>query len=73
MSFGLAAGSLVTGWFLEGLPQTDQAAVLHALHYAFVTLAGITFVSSLSFWGLHPADGDSVSRGGRVTDAQNAA
>lgn len=73
MSFGLAVGSLVAGWFLEGLPQTDHAAVLHALHYAFVTLAGTTFVSSLSFWGLRPTDGDSVSRGTRVTESQHAA
>ena len=27
MSFGLAAGSLVAGWFLAGLPQTDRALV----------------------------------------------
>ncbi|MDB5874370.1 MAG: EmrB/QacA family drug resistance transporter [Ramlibacter sp.] len=68
MSFGLAAGSLVAGWFLSGLPQTDQGAVLHALHYAFVTLAAITVVSSLSFWGLRPDDGDSVSRGAPVVE-----
>jgi EmrB/QacA subfamily drug resistance transporter len=64
MSFGLAAGSLVAGWFLAGLPQTDQALVTNALHKAFLTLAAITVVSSLSFWRLRRDDGEAVSRGG---------
>ena len=63
MSFGLACGSLVAAWYLDGLPQTDPAAVMNALHHAFLTLAGVTLVSSLSFWALRPNDGDSVSRG----------
>lgn len=62
MSFGLACGSLVAGWYLGGLPQTDQTAVINALHHAFLTLGIITAVSSLSFWTLKPHDGDSVSR-----------
>jgi len=63
MSFGLACGSLVASWYLAGLPQTDPVAVMNALHHAFLTLAGVTLVSSLSFWALRPGDGDSVSRG----------
>jgi MFS family permease len=63
MSFGLAAGSLVTGWFLDGLPQTDHALVTNALHKAFLTLAFITVVSSASFWSLRRDDGEAVSRG----------
>jgi MFS family permease len=70
MSFGLAAGSLVAGWYLSGLPQTDQAVVTQALHHAFLTLAVITVVSSLSFWQLRPGDGESVSRGARVAESQ---
>ena len=62
MSFGLAFGSLLAGWYLAGLPQTDQIAVTRALHYAFLTLAGLTLVSALSFWSLRPNDGESVSR-----------
>ena len=62
MSFGLAFGSLLAGWYLAGLPQTDRIAVTHALHYAFLTLAGLTLLSSLSFWRLRPNDGESVSR-----------
>jgi EmrB/QacA subfamily drug resistance transporter len=63
MSFGLACGSLIAGWYLGDLPQTDRAAVTTALHYAFLTLGGLTMLSSLSFWSLRPRDGESVSRG----------
>jgi EmrB/QacA subfamily drug resistance transporter len=63
MSFGLAAGSLVTGWYIGDLPQTDRAAVTSALHHAFMTLGVLTLLSSLSFWTLKKGDGDSVSRG----------
>jgi EmrB/QacA subfamily drug resistance transporter len=71
MSFGLAMGSLVAGWYLAGLPQSDQQLVAGALHHAFVTLALVTLVSSLSFWKLRPQDGQSISagRGGPVADA----
>ena len=69
MSFGLACGSLIAGWYLGELPQTDRAAVTTALHYAFLTLGGLTVLSSLSFWSLRPGDGESVSRGiVRVTE-----
>ncbi len=63
MSFGLAFGTLIAGWFLGDLPQTDSAAVTTALHHAFLTLGGLTALSSLSFWTLRPGDGESVSRG----------
>ncbi len=62
MSFGLACGSLLTGYFLAGLPQTNAPAVTAALHHAFLLLAALTLVSSLSFWGLRPNDGESISR-----------
>lgn len=69
MSFGLACGSLIAGWYLGDLPQTDRAAVTAALHHAFLTLAGLTILSSPSFWSLRPRDGESVSRGSvRVAD-----
>jgi hypothetical protein len=32
------------------------------LHHAFLTLALLTLLSSLSFWSLRPDDGESVSR-----------
>jgi hypothetical protein len=62
-SFGLACGSIVTAWYLGDLPQSDQAAVISALHHAFLTLGGLTILSSLSFWALRAEDGESVSKG----------
>ena len=63
MSFVLACGSLVTAFYLGGLPQSDAAALVAALHGAFLTLAVLTLVSSLSFWRLQPNDGESISKG----------
>ncbi|MCB1778318.1 MAG: MFS transporter, partial [Candidatus Competibacteraceae bacterium] len=63
ISFGLAFGSLVAAWYLGDLPQTDRVAVTTALHHAFLTLGGVTILSSLSFWTLRAKDGESVSRG----------
>jgi len=65
-SFGLACGTLITAWYLGDLPQTDQAAVTQALHYAFLTLGGLTLISSLSFWTLRATDGENVSRGDAI-------
>ena len=63
LSFGLACGSLIAGWYLGGLPQTEQVAVTNALHHTFLTVGGLTILSSLSFWTLRPDDGENVSRG----------
>jgi EmrB/QacA subfamily drug resistance transporter len=63
MSFGLAVGSLVAGWYLGNVPQTNQAMVVKALHHAFLTLAVITALSSVTFWRLRREDGESISRG----------
>jgi hypothetical protein len=62
LSFGLAAGSLIAGWYLGDLPQTDRLAVTTALHHAFLTLGALTIVSSLSFHALRPGDGASMNR-----------
>jgi len=66
MSFGLACGTLVAGWYLGDVPQTDHAAVTSALHHAFLTLGGMILLSSLSFWTLRATDGENVSKGGIV-------
>jgi len=63
LSFGLACGSLIAGWYLGGVAQTQRVAVTSALHHTFVTIGILTVVSSLSFWTLRQGDGDSVSRG----------
>ena len=63
LSFGLASASLVAGWYLGNVPQTDALAVTGALHRTFLTVGGLTMLSSLAFWTLRPGDGDNVSRG----------
>ncbi len=66
MSFGLAFGSLITGWYIGDMPQTDRLVLGNALHHAFLTLAGLTVLSSLTFWSLRKEDGESISRGAAV-------
>jgi EmrB/QacA subfamily drug resistance transporter len=63
LSFGLASATLVTGWFLADLPQSDHLAVTHALHHGYLMMAGFTLVSSAAFRGLRGNDGESVSKG----------
>ncbi len=63
MSFGLAAGSIVTAWYLGPVAQDDRVAVSAALHHGFATLAVMTLLSSVIFWRLRRNDGDSISRG----------
>lgn len=61
MSFGLACGLIITSWFLGGLPQSDQPAVLSALHHAFVCMGVVTIISALAFGTLQRKDGENVS------------
>ncbi len=67
MSFGLAAGSIVTAWFLGRVPQTDQVMVTRALHHAFITLAVMTMLSSLVFARLRRDDGESITKSKTAT------
>jgi len=61
LSFGVAIGSLVAGWFLGHVDQHDAVHTIPALHKAFFTLGLITIVSSVSFIGLGPHDGNNIS------------
>ena len=70
MSFGLAAGSLVAGYYLGVVPQTNQGMVTSALHSAFVALSVVTILSSLAFWTLKRNDGESISKGNKVAPAE---
>jgi MFS family permease len=64
MSFGLATGSLVAGWFLAHHGSTDPQDTVRALHRAFLVMAALTACSALMFRTLGAHDGDSVSRPG---------
>jgi MFS family permease len=69
LSIGVAFGSLLAGWFLGHVTQTDAAHTVPALHKAFLTLGIVTIVSSLTFWSLHFDDGDNVSNRRRAPTA----
>lgn len=70
LSFGVAVGSLTAAWFLGNVNQHNPAESIPALHKAFFTLGCITILSSLTFWGLHPDDGNNVSNRKRRGKAQ---
>lgn len=61
LSFGVAIGSLTAAWFLGHVDQTIAMQTIPALHKAFFTLGTITIVSSLTFLGLRPHDGNNIS------------
>ncbi|MEO6993927.1 MAG: DHA2 family efflux MFS transporter permease subunit, partial [Lacunisphaera sp.] len=61
LSFGVAFASLVAGWFLGKIPQSDAVNFVHALHYTYLTMGSVAIVSSLIFWRLRPNDGNNVS------------
>lgn len=62
LSFGVATASLVAGWFLHGVSESDSPRFLHGLHNAFLTLGALTIVSSILFRELRPTDGAIISR-----------
>jgi EmrB/QacA subfamily drug resistance transporter len=71
LSFGVAIGSLLAGWFLGHVDQTDWHATVPALHKAFATLGIITIASSLTFWRLDPNDGNNVSNRAPIPPRRN--
>ncbi len=71
LSFGVALGSVTAALFLRDVPQTDQTGFIAALHYAFLTLGGMTILSSIAFAALRPGDGAIVSRHRSVVEVEN--
>lgn len=61
LSFGVATGSMLAGWFLGGTEHPSADLLVPALHRAFLAVGGLTILSSLTFWTLKPTDGDNVS------------
>lgn len=66
LSFGVAFATLLVGWFLGGVDQTDPAQTIPALHKAYLTMGLLTIASSLTFWSLRRHDGDNVSNRARA-------
>jgi EmrB/QacA subfamily drug resistance transporter len=62
LSFGVAFGSVAARWFLDGIPESDHAVFITALHHAFILLGIVTMISSASFASLRETDGSNVSQ-----------
>jgi len=62
ISFGVAAASLVTAFFIPDRFNSTPAEMIHGIHLGFLVLGLWTILSSLIFWELKPKDGNAVSR-----------
>jgi len=61
ISFGVAAASLVTAFFIPDRFQTSGPEMIHGIHQAFLVLGGLTVLSAIVFRELKDSDGGSVS------------
>ena len=73
LSFGVAFASLLAGWFIGKIPQTDTVNFVRALHHSYIALGAVTIVASLMFWRLRPNDGNNVSNRAATPEAAEAA
>jgi MFS family permease len=71
LSFGVAFASLITAWFIGGIPQSDHTHFVTALHHSFLALGTVTALSSLMFWRLRPNDGNNVSNRTSTPEGEN--
>ncbi len=62
VSFGVAAASLVTAFFIPDRFHSSPPEMIHGIHLGFMVLGGWTILSSLVFWELKSNDGNAVSR-----------
>jgi MFS family permease len=62
VSFGVAASSLVTAFFLPDRYHSSPAQFIHGIQRGFIVLGGMTLLSTLVFSELKKGDGDNVSR-----------
>jgi EmrB/QacA subfamily drug resistance transporter len=61
VSFGVAAASLVTAFFLPDRYRSNPLEFIHGIHRAFFVLGGMTILSTIVFRELKRGDGDAVS------------
>ena len=69
ISFGVAAASLVTAFFVPDRHSSNAAAFIHGVHRAFYVLGGMTILSTIVIHELKKGDGDAVSSGKSYTPA----
>jgi EmrB/QacA subfamily drug resistance transporter len=66
ISFGVAAASLVTAFFIPDRHTSNAGQFIHGVHNAFLVLGVMTLVSTLVFRGLQRGDGDAISHAGAL-------
>jgi EmrB/QacA subfamily drug resistance transporter len=66
ISFGVAAASLVTAFFLPASYRDNPSQFIHGIHHAFWVLGGMTIVSTIVFRELRTSDGETVSQARHV-------
>lgn len=62
MSFGVAAASLVTAFFIQDHLGSGSAQIVEGLHQGFIVLGGFTILSAFAFGALRHDDGTNVSQ-----------
>jgi EmrB/QacA subfamily drug resistance transporter len=62
ISFGVAAASLVTAFFIPDRFHSNAPEMIHGIHKGFLALGGLTLLSTIVFRELKSGDGDAVSR-----------
>jgi EmrB/QacA subfamily drug resistance transporter len=62
ISFGVAAASLATAFFIPNRFHSNPPQMIHGIHEAFLVLGAMTVLSTLIFAELKPGDGDNVSQ-----------
>jgi EmrB/QacA subfamily drug resistance transporter len=61
ISFGVAAASLATAFFIPDRYHTTSSEMIHGIHRAFLALGGLTVLSTIVFSELKSEDGEAVS------------
>jgi len=62
ISFGVAAASLVTVFFIPDHYRSNPPQFIQGIHRAFFVLGGMTLVSTIVFFELKRGDGDAMSQ-----------
>ena len=66
ISFGVAAASLATAFFVPDRFHFSPRDMIHGIHHAFLALGALTIVSTAIFAELKRDDGNNVSQHGML-------
>jgi hypothetical protein len=70
LSFGVAAASLVTAFFIPDRFHADASQMVLGMHRAFIFLGALTMISAVVFNELTNNDGDNVSQHNKAFEAE---